>query len=329
MTNRRPRGLFIIAKESHCVAKIRKRWLDYLVYVAVRLFVCLIQALPEATAWEFSAILGWLVHRLDRRHRLVAVENVRQAMPHFTEQEVAKLVRAVYHHFSLMVVEMILMPRKYHVSNIAQFVRHPNPEDRSIYDRWFQSKRPLIAVTGHFGNWEMLSYILGMAGIRGAIVARRLDNPYLDGFLRRFRIGTGQVILDKNEDYEKIKARLASGRHLGVVGDQDAGRRGLFVDFFGRPASSYKSIALLALEYSAPILILGAVRGQAPLHYDLYLADVILPEQYSHDPAAVRHITERYTRALEWLVRIDPRQYFWLHRRWKHQPRQRKATKAA
>jgi KDO2-lipid IV(A) lauroyltransferase len=184
----------------------------------------------------------------------------------------------------------------------------------------------MLTVTGHFGNWEMLSYMLGLTGFRGAVVARRLDNPYLDRFLKRFRRATGQALLDKSEDYEKIKATLESGGHLGMVGDQDAGPRGLFVEFFGRPASTYKSIALLSLEYSAPIAVCGAARGKAPLHFDIYLADVILPEEYSDDPAAVKHITERYTRALERLVRIDPRQYFWLHRRWKNQPPVRKSA---
>jgi KDO2-lipid IV(A) lauroyltransferase len=131
----------------------------------------------------------------------------------------------------------------------------------------------------------MLSYALGLTNFRGAIVARRLDNPYLDRFIKSFRRATGQILLDKNQDYEKIKATLASGSHLGIVGDQDAGLRGLFVDFFGRPASTYKSIALLALEYSAPIVVCGALRGEAPLCYHLYVADVILPEEYIHDPA--------------------------------------------
>jgi KDO2-lipid IV(A) lauroyltransferase len=311
------------------MAKPRSRWLDYLVYLAVRVMVCVIQALPESVAWEFAGLLGWLAHRLNRRHRAVAAENLRQSFPHLGEPAIAEIVREVYHHFALMVVEMILMPRKYHVSNIDRFVRYPNPGDQALGIRWFKSKRPLITITGHFGNWEMLSYMLGLTHFRGAIVARRLDNPYLDRFIQRFRDATGQVVLDKNEDYEKIKAALASGSHLGMVGDQDAGPRGLVVDFFGRPASTYKSIALLALEYSAPIIVCGVARGKTPLHYDLHLADVILPEEYDHDPAAVRHITERFTRALEQLVRIDPKQYFWLHRRWKHQPPSRKTARQA
>jgi KDO2-lipid IV(A) lauroyltransferase len=238
-------------------------------------------------------------------------------------------VHNVYRHFCLAAMEMILMPRKYHLSNIDKFVHYPNPADQHRGIGWFKSQRPLLAVSGHFGNWEMLSYMLGLSGFRGAVIARRLDNPYLDRFLKRFRIATGQTVLDKNEDYDRIRQTLAAGSHLGVLGDQDAGPRGVFVDFFGGPASTNKSIALLALEYSAPILVCGAARAKEPLHYQVYLADVILPEDYAAHADAVRRITQRYTKALEKLIRLHPDQYFWLHRRFKHQPPVRKSTARA
>jgi KDO2-lipid IV(A) lauroyltransferase len=95
------------------------------------------------------------------------------------------------------------------------------------------------------------------------------------------------------------------------------------VDFFGRPASTFKSIALLSLEYNAPIMVFGAARIGHPLKYRVYFEDLILPEDYAGHVDPVRAITERYTQALERLVRRHPEQYFWLHRRWKHQPKVR------
>jgi KDO2-lipid IV(A) lauroyltransferase len=184
-------------------------------------------------------------------------------------------------------------------------------------------------LTGHFGNWEILSYVTGLVGFRGGIVARRLDNPYLDRFLGHFRRRTGLALLDKHADYGRMLDLLAQGQGIGLLGDQDAGPRGLFVDFFGRPASTFKSIALLSLEYSAPIFVFGAARVGQPMRYRIYLEDLILPEEYAGAPDAARAITLRYTRALERLVRRHPEQYFWLHRRWKHQPVARKSRRAA
>jgi KDO2-lipid IV(A) lauroyltransferase len=307
------------------MAKSRSRALDYLVYLAVRIVVCVVQALPVSAAWQFAEYLAWLVYHVDRRHRSVASENLRLAFPDLDAAAVNRLVRQVYRHSCLMLIEMILIPRKLHRSNVERHIRYPSPSDRLVGIQWFKSQRPLLAVTGHLGNWELLSYSFGMYGFRGGIIARRLDNPYLDRFLERFRSATGQAVLDKNEDYEKIRQTLAAGQHLGVVGDQDAGPRGVFVEFFGRPASTHKSIALLSLEYSAPIVVLAALRRKEPLHYDVHLADIILPEDYAHRAEAVRLITERHTKALEKLARIDPSQYFWPHRRWKSQPPVRKS----
>jgi KDO2-lipid IV(A) lauroyltransferase len=114
-----------------------------------------------------------------------------------------------------------------------------------------------------------------------------------------------------------------------MVGDQDAGPRGLFVQFFGRPASTFKSIALLSQEYQAPILVVGAARVGQPMRYRIYLEDVILPGDYAGRADATRAITQRYTDALERMVRRHPEQYFWLHRRWKSQPALRKGKQAA
>jgi len=308
--------------------KPRSHWLDYVVYLAVRLVIALVQAVPEDLAWCFARGLGRLAYLIDRRHRLVAHDNLRHAYPHCSDERIDRMVRAVYRNCLLMFFEMILMPRKYRAANLPRYVRYVPEADYERAVSWARCGRPLLVLSGHFGNWETVSYISGMYGFRGGIIARRLDNPHLDRFLKRFRVATGQVILDKNEDYARIQETLASGGKLGMVGDQDAGARGVFVDFFGRPASTFKAIALLSLEYSAPILVLLAARRR-PLHFDVHLADVILPEDYAGQPNAVRLITERYTRALERIIRLHPEQYFWLHRRWKHAPPKRSQRQQA
>jgi KDO2-lipid IV(A) lauroyltransferase len=304
-------------------------WADYGVYLLVRAVVAIVQALTWRAALGLARGVGWLAHRFDRRHRLVAADNLRHAFPDLDEVEVQRLVRASYLHLATMLVEMIRLPRVIRPETISTYIRHACPGDLDVVRAWVATGRPRLVLTGHFGNWEILSYATGMVGFRGGIVARRLDNPYLERFLARFRRGTGLELLDKNADYPRILEMLGQGIGLGMVGDQDAGPRGLFVDFFGRPASTFKSIALLSLEYQAPILVFGAARVGQPMQYTVHFEDVILPEDYARHPDALRAITERYTRALERLVRRYPEQYFWLHRRWKTQPKAKTVRKAA
>jgi KDO2-lipid IV(A) lauroyltransferase len=312
------------------MARPRSPAADFAVYLAVRLAVCVLQALPWAMALGLARVLAWVAWRVDRRHRAVAEENIRHAFPELTPAAVDRLTRASYLHLTTMVVEMTRLPRV--LTNRRAFwrvIHYAVPGDHERAVGWAESGRPALILTGHFGNWEALSYALGAFGYRAGVVARRLDNPYLDRFLVRLRQKTGQQILDKSRDYDRIEATLAGGGYLGMVGDQDAGPRGLFVDFLGRPASTFKSIALLSLTYSAPILVFGAARLGGPLKYRLYLEDVILPEEYAAHPDPTRAVTARYTDALARMVRRHPEQYFWLHRRWKHQPPVRRAKAAA
>jgi KDO2-lipid IV(A) lauroyltransferase len=304
------------------MARSRSRLADYAVYLLVRVVICVVQALSWPAVLGLARTLAWLAYRFDRRHRLVAADNIRHAFPNLDDAGVDRLVRASYLHLTTMIVEMIRLPRVLRRSNLYDLVQH-DPHELEVIRAWSVSGRPVLVLTGHFGNWEVLNYATGMVGYHGGIVARRLDNPYLHRFLLRFRSKTGQELLDKHEDYARILDTLARGGGVGMVFDQDAGSRGLFVDFLGRPASTFKSIALLSLEYNAAIFVLGAARVGTPFRYRVYLEDLILPGDYARHPSPLQAITQRYTDALERLVRRHPEQYFWLHRRWKSLPKAR------
>jgi KDO2-lipid IV(A) lauroyltransferase len=298
---------------------------NYLVYLLVRLIICVLQALSFAAACRFAEFLGWLAYRINKRHREVARDNLRRAFPgKYSEEEIDRIVRAVYRHFCTVVVEIAHLPRRLHVTNWKKHIELVGA--KRIVDRLL-SGRPLLIVTGHFGNWEMAGFALGLFGFPIYAIARPLDNPYLDKFFRKFREKTGQKLLAKRGDFEHMEAILRGGGVIATLADQDAGQRGLFVDFFGRPASTHKAVALLALEHRVPMVVVGAPRIGG--RYRLLIADVIFPEDYADHPDSVRAITQRFTTALEQMIRLAPEQYFWLHRRWKHQPAKARRKSAA
>jgi KDO2-lipid IV(A) lauroyltransferase len=309
------------------MAKPRKPAVDFAVYLAVRVAVCVLQALPPRTARRLAHGLAWLAYHIDRRHRAVAADNLRQAFPGRYDDPAAcdRAVRAVYRHFLTVVVEMVQLPRKLSVGNWRRSIELIN--NGPLGERLL-SGRPVLIVTGHFGNWELGGYVLGLVGFKTYAIARPIDNPYLDAFLRRFRERTGQRLLAKRGDFEQIQGILAAGGAIATLADQDAGSRGVFVDFFGRPASTHKAVALLALEYDVPLVVAAAPRVREPMFYHVVVEEVIEPGEYAGRPDAVRVITQRYTAALERLIRRHPEQYFWLHRRWKHRPPQKKAKAA-
>src|SRR5579885_364227 len=285
------------------MARPRSRVADFAVYLAVRLVVCLVQALPYRAACAVAGGFAWLAYHLDRRHREVAHDNLRHAFGgQLTDAGRDRMVRAVYRHFCTLLVDIIQLPRNLHPFT---WRRHMDAPGIGRMVECLLSGRPLLLVTGHFGNWEAGGYVLAMLGFHTHAIARRLDNPHLDAFLKRFRQGTGQHILDKNDDFDRIQAVLAHNGVLATLADQDAGPRGLFVDFFGRPASTHKAVALLALEYDVPLLVTG-VRKVGELRFEQVIEDAILPEEYANRPDAVKAMTQRFTTALERVVRTAP-----------------------
>jgi KDO2-lipid IV(A) lauroyltransferase len=303
------------------MARPRRRSLDYLVYVLVRLLVGVAQTLTVEQSYACARFLARVFYRLDVRHREVGLENLRHAFgDRYTDAGRDRLVRTVYEHFFMMVVEILHIPRKLHPETWRDRIELTGHE--AVLDRLLTGG-PVILLSGHFGNWEMAGYLFGVFGFPPNSVARTLDNPYLDRFLRRFRERTGQRMIPKNGGYDEMLAVLRGGGILSFLADQDAGQRGLFVDFFGRPASTHKAIALLALEHRAPVVVGYARRVGPGFRYEVGCDTIIEPDEWTGTADDVRLLTQRYTAALEAIVRRSPEQYLWLHRRWKHQPKPR------
>jgi KDO2-lipid IV(A) lauroyltransferase len=304
--------------------KPRPAALDYLVYLVARFIVAVAQAMTIEQSYALADALAALAYRVDKRHRVVADDNLRAAFGDDLDAEGRdRIIRGVYRHFFRMIMEMLHIPRKMHLETWRRRVRLVGHEP--VLDHLLSTRSgPMIMLSGHFGNWEMAGYLFGVFGFPPHSVARPLDNVYLDAFLRRFRERTGQKMIAKKGGYDDMLEVLRGGGVLSMLADQDAGERGLFVDFFGRPASTHKAIGLLAVEYNAHVVVGTAHRVGPGFDYEVRCHDLIAPESWADHPDPVRFVTERYTKALERAVRLAPEQYLWLHRRWKHQPKPRR-----
>ena len=301
--------------------KQRRPAVDYLVYLAVRLIVGICQAMSVETSFRFADFLAAILYRVDKRHRQVGLDNLCIAFgDRYSEAERDTIIRGVYRHFCRMVMEMLHMPRKLHPMtwrNRITLVSYT-----PLLDRLIQGG-PLIMLSGHFGNWEMAGYLFGLYGFPPNSVARTLDNPHLDRFVRSFRERTGQKMISKKGGSDEILDVLNRGGVLSFLADQDAGQNGMYVDFFGRPASTHKSIAILALQHNAPVAVGYARRVGPGFRYEVGCELLIEPGEFNGSRDDVKLLTQRFTTALEAIIRRDPEQYLWLHRRWKHQPKPR------
>jgi len=303
----------------------RKHLVDFLVYLVVRMLICLAQALSIETGAAIARALAWLFCEKIKIRRAVVDDNLAHAFPDLSPRQRHRLARQMWEHLFLLVLEVAHAPRKIHETNWRDFIALEN-QDRLV--RLLLNDRPTLVITAHFGNFEVAGVVLGILGFPTYTVARTLDNLYLDRFLNRFRSLTGQYMIPKNGGYDQIVEVLGSGGTMTFLADQYAGPKGCWVEFFGRKASAYKAIALLALDNDAPVAICSSRRLTRPLHLEMATTAVADPRDTDNDLGTIRDLTQWYTRELEEVIRRAPGQYWWLHRRWKDTRRNRRKKAA-
>ena len=216
-------------------------------------------------------------------------------------------------------VEVLFTTRLVRIDTWSKYVQLTNLQDtlRLLLDK----NRGLILLTAHYGNFEILGYLLATLGFPTSSVARPLDNPYLSDFVFGVRERKGQRIIAKKGATDDVVDVIEGGGAVAFVADQNAGSKGMFVDFFGRKASTYKSIGLLAMQYNVPVVVGYARRLNDQFKFVVGVQDTIFPDDWQTQDDPLRYITQRYTKALEDVIRADPGQYWWVHRRWKTRPK--------
>lgn len=291
--------------------------IDYTVYLAVRIFICVVQALPLETCDQIASALATLFCRVIRIRYRICDENIRHAYPELSAPERQQLTWRMWHHLFLMVAEVAHARRKIHRSN---WHRHVTVLRDAELVRTMLEPGAKLLVSGHFGNFEVAGYLLGLFGFPTVSVARPLDNPYLDRYLAEFRSGTGQSLLPKQGSAAEVDRLLSEGRTLAILGDQAAGSRGCWIEFFNRPASAHKAIALFSLGNQVPMLVTYCRRVGRPLCFENGLQALADPRDSEYKLGTVPDLTQWYSDRLEEIVNLAPEQYWWLHRRWKGEP---------
>ena len=292
--------------------------LDYTLYLALRIVSMLLHMLPLETAMKLAAFVGDIMYRVDKRHYDRSMDNLRACFPGQPERVYKRLTRDSFRLFPLLGVETMLAPRYVKLNRLKQhFVLGDKVGE--VLRILAEQERGCILVTAHYGNWEVLGYMLAEMGFGMTTVARVLDNPHINAYVIDIREKNGAKIVDKRGAMSIIPKKLDENMPVGFTADQDAGKKGMFVNYFNRPASTFKSIGLLAMKYDVPI-VCGVARR---LGYDFrfYLdAEIIHRDEWKDQPDPLRYLTQEYTSRLEKLVSKEPGQYLWIHRRWKTQP---------
>ena len=299
--------------------KSRNNVTDYLTYLGVRVFEMAIKMFGVKANYATAALIGDAMYFFDKRHRERAIRHLELSFPEWDKKKVRHIARLSMRNMLYLAIEVLFTPLLVTPSQWRKYVTLVNQKENIRH--LLREKRGAVYLTGHFGNWEVIGYTMATVGFPVYAVARPLDNPYLNEHILGVRERTGMTILDKRGAAEQSDDILEGCGAVSFIADQDAGRKGCFVDFFGRKASTYKSIALLAMRYEIPIIVGYGKRTEENFKFEIGVQRIIDPTEWEDKDDPLKWVTQEYTTALEEVIRTAPEQYLWVHRRWKHRPK--------
>lgn len=289
-------------------------------YVFLRVVAAVCAVLPEVVADRAGAMLGWIVARVGRPRWGVVSEHLGNAFPGRDERWRRSVGRRCYSHLG---AEAVAMFRLAGMSTRALRER-TRVVGIELLEAAAREGRGVVVVSAHLGNWEVGGAAVIAQGCPMDIVVARQRNELFDRYLTRSRQRLGFGIIPRGEARAGVLGSLREGRAVGIMGDQDARRAGVFANFFGRPASTARGPAILAMRSGAEMIMLFAIRepGWRP-RYTVYLeplAPAMKAGRRALRDKSVTALTQAFTSRIEERVREYPAQYLWLHRRWKTPP---------
>jgi KDO2-lipid IV(A) lauroyltransferase len=273
--------------------------------------------LPRPSAMALGRRLGRLWAALDGRHRRIVVDNLRHAFPDWDVERLETTARAVYAHFGSILFDLLWMQGR-SGAELMELVSFEGVDHaRAAHARG----KGVLYCTAHMGNWEI--HALAHAPRLGPVhvVARPLDNPNLDARLMALRGTTGNSIVYKRKALASVLGELRAGGNAAMLLDQNVqADDGIFVQFFGRPASHTTVAAALALKTGCALVPAFAELGDDG-RYVLRYEPALEVRPDAPREAEIARLTQEIASRTEAWVRRRPEQWLWMHRRWKTQPK--------
>ena len=283
----------------------------------MRLLGKLLARIPHRVLAAFGAFLGWLVWTLGIRRRVV-LENLRLAFPEKTEAERRDIARRTYRNLGEMVPDFLRIPALPREELQRIFVY----EGFERYEAALARGKGVIAATGHFGNFEVLAAAHTLRGVPITMITRPMGKSGANDLWRkaRQRAGVEDLVVSPGRTLPAAIRSLKSGRVLGYVIDQNQQpKHAIFPTFFGVPAATAATPALLAMRTGAAVIfILSYPLGDG--RHQVVIEGPLDPPDTGDRDADVLAFMQDLNDRLERHVRARPERWYWLHRRWKTRP---------
>ncbi len=267
---------------------------------------------------RFGKSVGRLLVRRFPKLKKTARRNLEIAFPEMPPEERERIAEGTFESLGRH-LGFVSHFRKFKLENVRDLV---DVVGKEYFDEAHATGRGILFFTGHFGSWEVFNLLPPAFGYGMNILVRRIDNPLVENFVDKMRTRFGSVTLDKKKAARQMFRALENGELLGILADLNVQEKeGVFVDFFGVPASTTTSIAKLAIKTNAIVLPAFAVWEESKNKYVVYLEPPVEYAPADDSPENIRDLTQKITATVEKYVRKYPEQWLWIHKRWNTRPK--------
>lgn len=284
--------------------------------LAARILLAGLAAAPVSLTLGLARLIGRVFYVLVRRRRRIALDNIRQSGIATSEREVHRIARESFESFVLLIFESVILRRRLNAENWAEHVTlHISPDAEAVLK---EPGRGLIVASAHLGNWEVAARAVSQIK-PVCVVYRPVNNPHLNAQLHAGRSGERLRLLSRLEpDPMRFLQALNQGEVLALMIDQHVSEGRIQVNFFGRPAWTSRSVAMLQFTTRAPLVVAVAVRT-GTLKFEVHAVGPLRVPRTGDRERDVHDFLQSLTTEVENLARRFPGQYMWGHRRWKPQ----------
>ncbi len=288
--------------------------LDSVACLLVKALGALLCRLPPTWAIRLGYGLGWVISfTRAKRVQIGALNLLAGYQGELSATQARKLARRSFCQLIAGVFELLRLP----VMDAEYARKYIHVADMKPFEQAVTSGRPIIMLTGHYGNWEMSSIKSALIGHPMVVLARSQANfPKLYALLVSYRESKGNRVAHKGNSLRLLIRALSEQNMVGIVGDQ-ASKTGVPITFFGREAFFAKGPYTLAYDKNA-IILPAFIRRERGAQHRIYFEPLIDVTQCDSRDQAVQKGVEAFALGLEKQVREAPEQWLWMHKRWKH-----------
>ncbi len=275
--------------------------------------------LPRRAARAVGRQIGLAVYRLAGGLRRTGRRNLEIAFPEKTESERERILRGAFANLGRQLGEFSQLPKLRTPEDAYRTIRF---EGRERVMEALASGRGVLFLTGHMGAWELGPFCLRLSGSPPVnFLVRRIDNPRVEALADQYRSLGGNRTIDKRDAARGVLSALRGGEGVGILIDLNTlDHESIFVNFFGRQASTTPGLAVFALRTDAVVIPVFSHWDEEKSHHVLHFQEPVEVVRTGSKEDDIRENTQRFTKIVEAFVREHPDQWLWIHKRWKTRP---------